>query len=263
VWAGMVKNRFLIWLMHRIEKIVYRRAAHIIVVTEAARANLMRKGVPPERVSVESHWIDDQMFTEPSDSHPVRAAFGLVDRFVVMFAGNIGLVQALDCVLEAAHLLRSTRIVFAIVGDGADRERLQQIARDKQLNNVVFVPRQPMDRMPAVLGAADALLVHLKASPLADLALPSKTLAYLASGKPVIMAVGGDAAELIRRARAGIVIPPENAQALAVAAQELERAPADTRAQMGRNGLEFLLAYHSKRKVINDYVNLINAYARP
>jgi glycosyltransferase involved in cell wall biosynthesis len=263
VWAGMLSNRFAIWSMHRLERVIYRRAAHIIVVTEGARQNLIAKGVDPARVSVGDHWIDDELFTtaQPVADQDVRRTYGLDGKFVVMFAGNIGLVQALEPVLRAAERVRASNIAVVIVGDGVDRARLMRLANERGLDNVVFVDRQPMSRMPAILAAADALLVHLKDSEMAELAIPTKTTAYLAAGKPIIMAVRGAAADLIRRADAGIIAHPEDPSALAAAFEQLARMPAEERVALGRRGRLYVSTHHRKSTVTAQYIALIERFA--
>lgn len=90
VWAGMIKSPMLIWLLHGLERFVYRRAAHILVVTEGEKANLVGKGVDPARISVVAHWIDDELFDrEDLVAEPIRERYGLQDKFIVMFAGTV------------------------------------------------------------------------------------------------------------------------------------------------------------------------------
>src|SRR5579859_1658001 len=243
VWSGMLTNRTIIGLLHYVERFVYRRANHILVVTSGAKKNLLVKGVSLDKITVASHWVDEEMFRSKAENNgaDVREKYGLGNRLVVMFAGNIGIVQGLETVLRCADLLRDELgIVFILVGDGADRERLISLSRSMALPNVVFVDRQPLTAMPAILGCADALLVHLKRSELSQVSIPTKTLAYLAVGRPIIMAVEGASAELITQARAGVVVPPGNPKALAEAVLTLTRLPLSERMAMGENGRNFL-----------------------
>src|SRR5690606_29172869 len=89
------------------------------------------------------------------------------------------------------------------------------------------------------LAAADALLVHLKADPLFAITIPSKTQAYMAAGKPIIMGVEGDAADLVRDSGCGLVIPPQNAEALAAAVENLLKLSRGELERLGKNGYEF------------------------
>jgi len=256
VWSGMLTNQLIIWCLHQLERFVYDGAKHILVVSSGAKDNLQSKGVPSEKISVARHWVDESIFNQPSDSEAarVRLQYHFADRFVVMFAGNLGIVQGLEAVIRAAELLREEKnVLFVFVGDGSDKPRVVALTQQLRLTNVLFVDRQPMAAMPAILGSADALLVHLKRSRLAGVSIPTKTLAYLASGRPIIMGVHGAAADLVRRAEAGIVVAPDDPQELARAVLELYRLPLSERMRMGQNGRAFLLKEHSKESVLDEY----------
>jgi glycosyltransferase involved in cell wall biosynthesis len=136
-------------------------------------------------------------------------------RFNIVFAGNMGPAQALGTVLDAAQRLRNhPEIQFVFVGDGIHKPELQKRAREMNLKNVLFHDRKPAECMAKYYALADVLLVHLKRDPLFEITIPSKTQAYLACGKPILMAVAGDAAEIVRSAGAGLVCPPENPAAM-------------------------------------------------
>jgi len=265
VLSGLLKGGFLVTLMTWIERVVYRQSDHILVVTEGARQNLIGKGVPPEKVSVANHWIDEQLFARPAGDvfAATRLEHGWVDRFVLLFAGNIGLVQGLDTVIDAAAALpRDSNALIAIVGDGTDRQRLEDRVRASGLESrVQFLARRPMDAMPPLFAAADALLVHLKKSELSRLVIPTKTLAYLAAGRPIVMAMEGAAADLVRAADAGIVVPSEDAAGLVEAIETLRKLPEAERQAMGVRATTYLKAHLTKRVVIPEYEALLEQVA--
>jgi glycosyltransferase involved in cell wall biosynthesis len=125
------------------------------------------------------------------------------------------------------------------------------------LDNIKFIERQPMERMPQFMAAADALLVHLKRSELSHWVIPTKTLAYLAAGKPILMAMEGSAAQLLTDAEAGLVIPPEEPGALAAALRKLSAMPESERVAMGERGRQYLLENLSKEKIIPKYEEIL------
>ncbi len=265
ILSGLLRDGALVRFMGRLERWIYRRADHLLVVTPGARENLEAKGVPREKISVAKHWIDDTVFTGPAVSgSEVRAEHRWGDRFIVLFAGNLGLVQGLDTVVEAAALLPSAsnaRIVM--VGDGADRQRLQERVRSLGLEDrVQFLPRRPIEAMPPLLAAADALLVHLKKSDLSKLVIPTKTLAYLAAGRPIIMAMEGAAADLVSDADAGIVLPSGDPAALASAIEAMRRLPVTSRAGMGSRAVQYLSTHFTTSVVIPEYEALLSRLAR-
>lgn len=263
--SGLLKEGPLVRFMARLERVVYRQADHLLVVTEGARQNLLAKGVPPEKVSVGNHWIDERAFApgEPAARDATRAAHGWGDRFVLLFAGNIGLVQGLDTVVDAAAALPSASdAIIAIVGDGTDRHRLQNRVRELGLGHrVQFLERRPMAAMPPLFAAADALLVHLRKSELSRLVIPTKTLAYLAAGRPIVMAMEGAAADLVTDAGAGLVLPSEDPARLVAAMETVRTMPVSERQAMGERAMTYLAAHFSKAAVIPWYEALLRRVA--
>lgn len=254
--SGKVTNPLMIWAIHQLERFVYKRAQHLLVVTPHAKENLIAKGIPPEKITVAVPWVDETLFSKGPDANGLdfRAQHGLGGRFVVMYAGNMGLLQGLETVIRCAAMLRAEAgIVFILVGDGVERARLRLLAQELVLPNVVFVDRQPFSAMPALFASADALLVHLKHSTLSNLVIPGKTVAYLAAGCPIVMACNGAAADLVRQAKAGIVIPPEEPEAMAEAVLSLSCLSASERSVLGENGRSYIVTHYSKDRVLDNY----------
>jgi colanic acid biosynthesis glycosyl transferase WcaI len=266
VLSGMLRPGLMVRLISRLERFVYSKADHLICVTEGARQNVIGKGVDPSKVTVLPHWIDESEFVLPDPGAArarIREQFGWGNKFVVLFAGNIGMVQGLDTVVEAARLLADEdRLRIAIVGDGADKERLVALAREKNVGaRLQFIDRQPAENMPALMAGADALLVHLRNSEISNWVVPSKTLAYLASGKPIVMAMQGAAADLTVEAGAGILVQPDNPPALAVALRRLAQMNPEQRDTMGRRGRAYLEQHLAKDVVISRYEELLKRVA--
>jgi glycosyltransferase involved in cell wall biosynthesis len=182
-------------------KQVYRRAAAIRVISQGFRDNLIQKGVPPEKIHVISNWVDADFYRPQAPDLAMMEKLGLAGHFNVMFAGTMGLAQGLETVLDAAALLTDLpRLQFVFVGDGADSDRLQQSARERGLANVKFLGRYPGDQMPALYAMADVLLIHLRDDPLFRITIPHKVFTYMAGAKPILAALEGDPAEVVRTA---------------------------------------------------------------
>ncbi len=259
--SGMSLPPPVLRAMSLLERFVYAQAAHLLVVTDGARRNLIGKGVPKDKVSVFSHWVDPNAFQEPSPEarSKARQSLGWGTDFIVLFAGNLGLVQGLETVLEAAGRLEgSERIRFVLIGDGVEKSRLVEKARAAGLEDrLQFLDRVPADRIAPILAAADALLVNLKPSVLADLVIPSKTFSALASGRPLVVAVGGAAERLVESAKAGVTAAPGDATALADAVRRLKALPESARAAMGASGREYAQVYLSRERVIATYEGML------
>jgi colanic acid biosynthesis glycosyl transferase WcaI len=251
--------------MTSLEKYIYKHAAHILVVTDGAKKNLIEKGVPGEKITVAPHWYDDGDLRNlaPAARQEIRARHGWCDRFVVMFAGNIGALQGLDTVLRACPLLPSTsKILMVFVGDGSDKPRLMSLAQELGIaGRVEFIGRQPQSEIGGYFAAADALLVHLRDSPLAPLVIPSKTVAYLAAGKPILMASVGAAADLVARAAAGITLTPDDPNALAQAAVEISNLPPAEQEAMGQRGRRFFQDHFTKAAALPLYLHVLRTSA--
>jgi len=257
VVAGFIKPGRLVWLLSRIERFVYARAEHIFVITEGAKTNLSNKGVPPQKISILPHWLKDNFFVADASAlrSRIRAHYGWENNFIVLFAGNIGLVQGLEIIIHASERLNAAdRVKFVIVGEGVAKEALQQTVSSRQLQTFVqFIDHQAVDKMPEIFVAADVLMVHLKKSALCDYVIPTKTIAYLSVGKPILAAIAGAAAELIEAAGAGITVPPGDPDAFVEAVRCLASLDPGTLEQMGANGRSYYLEHFIVEKVIPQY----------
>ena len=265
VATGFLRPGRLVNWMARLETFVYKRAAHILVVTEGAKANLVAKGVPESKLTVVPHWYDDtdMRSSGPHERETIRTREGWQEKFVVMFAGNMGLLQGLETVVDACRALpAASDVVVAMVGDGIDTERLKNRAREAGISDRLrFVPRQPPAQMAGYFAAADALLVHLRGSPLSPLIIPSKTVAYLAAGKPIVMAGVGASADIVERAGAGIVLPPDDPGALCAAMLQIAQLPPGERASMGERGRRYFEGHFTKRVTLPVYVRALERAA--
>ena len=237
--TGMLNNPKALDLVARVCRWVYRRMDHIVVLSPGFKRLLQQRGVPESKLSVIYNWADEASLGAPVGQVP--AAFPGADQFRILFAGNMGKAQALGTVLDAASMLqaRGSRVCWVMLGGGVEVARLKAETAQRQLANVVFLPAVPMAEVGAYLNAADALLVHLRKDPLFEITIPSKTQAYMAAGKPLLMAVDGDAADLVRQSGGGVVAESENPEALAHAAEQLAALPTDALAAMGNKAQRF------------------------
>jgi colanic acid biosynthesis glycosyl transferase WcaI len=236
--TGMISNTATLTLLGKCCKFVYRRARHIVVLSPGFKEQLVDRGVPPDKIDIIYNWCDESVFNFDRER---ETRLGRSDRFGILFAGTMGIAQGLDSVLRAAQICRSTvpTAEFLFIGGGVDRRRLESMTEKLQLDNVRFFPRMPMHAMGPILAGADALMVHLKNDPLFSITIPSKLQAYLASGKPILMGVCGEAAELVKRSHSGVVCEPDNPQSIAEAVKELVNAGQERLANMGCAGREF------------------------
>ncbi len=238
VAQGQLTSRRAISGLERIEKFMYRRARHITVITPSFRANLLtEKNVPQNKISVIPNFVNTEFIRPLPKENGFTQKHGLQNKFVVMYAGNLGYVSALDTLLDAAAQLRAERdMIFLIIGDGVERSALETRARALQLDNVRFMDYQPRENLPAMRAAADVQLSLYRAGA-ARYSMPSKVYEIMASGRPVMASAeqDSDVARLIRETECGMCVEPQDASALVDALLRLKRDDA-CRAQMSRNG---------------------------
>lgn len=222
-------------LLMRTSRHLVRRADAVVALGDTMKARLVAgKGADPDKVVVIPNWADcDTLRPGPKDN-PFSRAHGLADRFVVMHAGNIGLSQSFDVILDAAARLRERDdIRFVFIGDGSRRAAVQADAVRRRLGNVLFLPYQPRERMAESYAAADVFLVTLKPG-LAGYIVPSKLYTILAAGRPYIAAVEPECevAQVTREYHCGVAVAPGDGAAMAAAIVRL----ADDRAHADRLG---------------------------
>lgn len=234
--SGMKGTGLLARMLNGACNFVYRRAVHIFVQSDAMRGVLIERGVPPAKVSVLWDWADDTLLAKPRE--PNRAPLGPPDRFVFVYGGTLGLAQALEHVIRAAKIGadKGGRFDLVLVGDGVRAEALRDFAAEIGADNVRFIDRVPLEQVIALFDAADALVVHLADKKLFEVTVPSKTGFSMAMGKPILAGLRGAGAEILRGADAGLVVPPEDAEAMADAMIEMSGYSAERLAEMGRNG---------------------------
>lgn len=227
VRAGVLKNEKTIQRLKRMEAYVYRRAAGIAVISDGFRSNLLAKGVPVEKISVITNFIDTDFITPQSKLNSFSMKNNIEKKFVVLFAGNMGFSQGLESVLDAAKLLSEyTDIEFLMVGNGASRDSAQAYLSELELNNVRFLPYRPEGELSAMYGAADVCLIPLRRGFTTE-SVPCKLFTIMAAGRASIASVdeGSETWNLLRRTGGGICVEPENPFALADAILSYYRDP--------------------------------------
>ncbi len=237
--TGMLNNERALGIVSKVCDWVYARLDHLVVLSPGFKRILIERGVPSSKITVIYNWADEQALANKKDA----ADSGLMNpsKFNVLFAGNMGKAQALDSVLQAALIVSKTdsTIQFVFVGGGIEVDNLKLQASALGLSNVSFIPPVSMLEVGDFLEKADVLLVHLKSDPLFEITIPSKTQAYMSVGKPLLMAVNGDAANLVRESGSGVVVPSQDERALAQAIQALAKLPKNELTQMGERAANY------------------------
>jgi colanic acid biosynthesis glycosyl transferase WcaI len=237
---------FLRWLTN----VGLRHADRVVVIGEDMKRRVLDRGVAPRRVVVIPNWADTRALQPAEGPNPLRIEWGMGERFVVMYSGNLGLSQGLNHVLEAAAMLRDEPVTFLFVGEGAARQHLVTKARERGLRHVRFLPYQPKARLGESLAAADLHLIPMRRG-LAGCMVPSKLYGILAAARPYIAAVDADSevAEVTASHKTGLRIEPESPQELAQAIRWCLAHPADLKA-MGDRGRKVAESYFDRERSV-------------
>ena len=244
-------------ILHRFCDAVYKRAATIAVTSPGMRRLVEERGVDPGKIEFVPNWADEACFAPMTVTRDLLAEFGPFRPFTAMYAGNFGELQALQNVIDSAALLRDDKdIGFVLIGGGVAENRLRSRVDKLGLQNVRFVPSQPFGRMSDVLALGNVQLISLRDVPLLRSTLPSKLQANMAAGRPIIGAVAGDAAAVIKSSGAGFVSAPEDPVALAEAVRRMAQLTAQDREAMGVRARDYYLEHFSER-VVGDHLSQI------
>jgi glycosyltransferase involved in cell wall biosynthesis len=254
---GVLTNPLLIALSRALEAFLYARATHVLVNSPAYRDYLIAKGVPTGKISLIPNGVIPELFDPNDDGSELRARLGLADRFIVTYAGAMGMANDLETVLRAAqHLADVPHIHFLFVGDGKERANLQAASNQMGLGNVTFAGAFPKSHMSTVLAASDACLAILKNIPMFRTTYPNKVFDYMAAGRPTILAIDGVIRQVIETAGGGVFVPPGDDAALATAARTLASDPERSRA-MGAAARAYVVQHFNRRQQAQDFEQLV------
>jgi len=251
-------------LLHRtlaaISKFLYRRSQRIVVVSPAFKQHLIEHcRVPAEKIDIVENGVETDLFAPAPESvvTKVRQSFSLESKFVVSYIGTIGNAHGLETLLDAAAQLKNNpEVIFLIVGEGAEKDRIKALALSRSLTNVRFLDQQAREDIPAFISASDACLVLLKKDDVFKTVIPTKMLEFMSCARPVILAVEGQARDIVEEAGAGLIIPPENSAELTHAVEKLSADP-QLGKTLGGKGREYIVQKFSRKQTAQKYIAVL------
>lgn len=250
--TGYVTNKYVLKIVEYVVRFIYKHVDLLLVQSEAF--------VEPVRELASSTPIKyypnlvDMSFTEVSRQPAVELP-GLADQFSILFAGNIGTAQSVEVIVEAATLLKdSPEIQFIILGDGSCRNWMLDEVKLRGLTNLHLPGKFPIEDMPGYMQQASALLVSLTDNEIFSKTIPCKIQAYMASGRPIIASMNGEAARIITKSGAGIAVPAENSTELANAILQLYNMDSSERDIMGENGKRYFKTHFDHDQLIDQLI---------
>ena len=258
VTVGAMKKGLGVRALETVERFAYRSADLIVPVTDSFVPHIVERGGDLSRISVIKNGVDLTLFQHDAlGAMRIRQELSLEGKFVAAYVGTHGMAHGLDIILDAAeHLRHDPRIVFLLVGDGAERSRLESLRRAKQLDNVHILGQRPKREMPGIWTATDVSLILLRANDLFWKVIPSKMFEAMAMRCPIILGVQGEACDLLQTAGAGIPIPPGDAMALSQTILQLANDPA-LAMRLGQSGDAFVRAHFDRSQLAARYAGVL------
>lgn len=254
--TGATESRWILGFVELIVRRIYRQCDRILVQSEAFRTPIELLGVQREHImyfpnSAEPFYQPLSLGSEAPEHRQLPSGFR------VMFGGNIGKAQSFETILDAAELLKDRpEIHWIVLGDGRMFTWVRDQVERRDLGRTVhLLGRFPAESMPRYFALADVLLVTLREQPIFALTVPSKVQSYLACGKPIVAALSGEGARIVREAGAGMTPPPEDPRALADAVLALYNMPVEVRRAMGLRGRSYFET-HFERTLLLERLDL-------
>ena len=258
--TGYVQNRMLLKLVELVVRFIYRHVDLLLVQSRAFEAPVraLAAGTPIEYYP---NSVADAFTMAITNEVPIIP--GLGEGFTVMFAGNIGMAQAVGVIVEAASLLKNYRdIHFIVLGDGSSRQWMLKEAEKRSLKNLHLPGRFPIETMPGFMQKASALLVTLTDQSIFAATVPNKVQAYLAVGKPIIACLNGEGARLVVEAGAGLASPAEDAKALAETILQLYSLTPVERKNMGENGRQYFQKHFNHDHLVDQLIGHLQSVSQ-
>jgi glycosyltransferase involved in cell wall biosynthesis len=255
-------------LLHRglgkIAGFLYRRCDRVVVVTPAFKQYLIENWkTPPDKISIVENGVETDLFSPGEVDAELSREVAADGKFVVGYIGTMGMAHGLETLVEAAAHLQTTapEVLFLLVGEGAEKDRIITLAKSRGLTNLRFVDQQPREKIPAYIRLSDACLVLLKKTELFKTVIPTKMLEFMSCGRPLILGVDGQARKIMQEAQAGIFVEPEDAAALAQAVTRLA-ADAQLRSSLGNSGRRYILQFFARQQTAENYINVLAKVVR-
>ena len=264
IGTGLAKKGGMLWKIGRvIENFTYRNADKIIVISQDFKKNIMAKGVPEEKIVVIYNWVDEEAVVDiPREKNVLFDRYDLDrDKFYITYNGNIGLTQNMDMLMEVAKALESNEdIHFVLVGNGAYKEKLEQIIKERNITNVTMIPFQPYEDISHVFSLGDVSLVISKPG-VGENSVPSKTWSIMSASRPVLANFDeNELKTIIEEKNCGIFTKAGDKVAFTDAILKLYN-DRELCKEMGKNGRQFVMDNLTKEVGTQKYVDVIKSVA--
>ena len=260
LWPASIRavgaaDGLLIRSLERLELFLYRKANRLVTLTDAFKHDLVKRGIDCAKIDVVTNGVDTSQFNRAAVTYDARERLGISpEKFLAGYIGTTGMAHGLKTLLDAAEICRqpandsssaTSDIHFLIMGEGAERQRLEADTQRRGLSNVQFSDRVPHAEVPNYLAALDLAIIHLRPDPVFETVIPSKLFEFMAVRVPVLMAVAGEAAEIVTAKKCGVCIAPGDGRVMADAVIELS-TNATVLVRMGKSGEQAAASHYGR-----------------
>lgn len=252
--TGHIKSKFLLNILSFFVKFCYSRC-HLILAQSEKFIPSIKKLVPDIPIKYHPNSVNNIFYNHPKKSNN-KFNFALSEKFIILFAGNIGNAQSIETIIGAAELLNDYKdIAFVIIGGGNKLELLKKEKKDKKLEHLYIKGHFAIELMPQIMTQASVLISTLADRPIFALTVPNRIQAFLAIGKPIIACMNGEGARIVEEAKAGLTVPAENKYKLVDAILRLYQMPTQQRKEMGKNGRKYFKKHFDGDKLLTELLN--------
>jgi glycosyltransferase involved in cell wall biosynthesis len=249
----VVKNPFIIWFFKQLETWIYRSADHVIV-NSPGFIPYLQPVLPKQEILTFPNGViaSDFLTIDPQKTEAFATQYPLKDKFVVLYAGNLGKANDIECIIDAAEQLKDHPVIrFVLLGGGLSVNTFQKECEKRSLKNVIFIPSIPKKEIPHFMPLASVGIASLKDIPLFTTVYPNKVFDYMAAGIPTILSIGGVIRNVIENSKGGLYIPPGNPDALKTVILHYYTHPEDVKTQ-GKNAQHYVTKHFDREKIAAD-----------
>ncbi|MCU1807122.1 glycosyltransferase family 4 protein [Cytobacillus firmus] len=255
---GVMKKGFITNILEKMELFFYRKSKRLIMVTKSFKENVVNRGIDSNKVHVITNGVNQELFNPKEKNKEFIDKYYLDDKFVISYVGAHGISQNLSTILKVAKGLEGEKdIQFLFIGEGAEKDKLKQIASEQEINNVTFIDSQPKEMIPEFYNISDISLIPLKNIELFKTFIPSKMFEIMACGVPIVASLEGEAADILNESQAAEVVKPDNPEEIMQAIIKLKKDK-ELLEKLKKNGPAFVEQNYSRRKLAKQYLKIIS-----
>jgi len=256
--TGAINSEYILKIIGSMVRWIYKGSDLILLQSKAFKKPLLKLNIQKDKLIYFPNWAEDLYSKQNLKKNSLLSEIMPKDKFIVMFAGNLGKAQSLDTILKAADITKDSKVHWVILGDGRDRKRFEEDVSKLQLKNISLLGSYPVEQMPSFFNYADALIVTLKSDPIFAATIPGKIQSYMLSGKPIIASLDGEGAKVIDESGCGMSVQAEDFEGLANSVFKMSIKSKKEREIMGQKAKEFYYDNFDREMLVDKFEKMIN-----